>query len=153
MRLAAPGCHCSTPLGRTVHVPKADRVARWRAAGQDHRDLAEQIVERFPHLAFFHAQQAAEKALEGVITDLKGDAVPTHLGRVLLTTLDDLGEPPPAPVRESVLPLDAYYVATRYPDALDFADASKTFGREEASRAIALADTVLRWADSRAARE
>ncbi|MGH7728400.1 MAG: HEPN domain-containing protein [Vulcanimicrobiaceae bacterium] len=132
-----------------MHVPKDERVARWRAAAQQDRDLAQSIVKTFPHLACYHAQQAAEKALKAAITALQGDAVPTHLGRTLLAALSDLGALPPGEVRVAVLALDAYYIPTRYPDALDFADAAAMYGAEEARAAVAQADLVLRWVDER----
>ncbi len=130
-----------------MHVPKAERVARWRASAQQDRDLASEIVERYAHLACYHAQQAAEKALKAKITDLHGDAVPSHLGRMLLAALGELGAMPPDHIRAAVLALDAYYIPTRYPDALDFADASQTYGATEARAALERADSVLAWVD------
>ncbi len=111
-------------------------------------ELAGEIVERFSHLACYHAQQSAEKALKAAITALHGDAVPTHLGRILLAALAEFGVAVPATVRDAALALDAYYLPTRYPAALDFADPAATFGRDEALRALARADAVLAWVDA-----
>ena len=131
-----------------MHVPKPERVARWRASALADRDLAADIVERFPNLACYHAQQAIEKSLKAAITGLQGDTVATHLGRVLLRALGDLGVEIPETVRSAVLAADAYYLPTRHPDALDFADAAATFGPEEARAAVALADLVMAWSST-----
>ncbi len=128
-----------------MHVPKPERVARWRSAGRADRDLAAEIVDRYPHLACYHAQQAIEKSLKAAITDLQGDTVPTHLGRVLLGALADLHVEIPTEIRSAVLAADAYYLPTRYPDALDFADAAETFGASEARTEVAHTDDVIAW--------
>jgi HEPN domain-containing protein len=130
-----------------MHVPRAERVARWRGAAQADRDLALEIVERFSHLACYHAQQAADKALKAAITHLQGDTVPTHLGRILLAALAEFEVVPPEDVRNAVFSLDAYYIPTRYPDALDFADAAETYNRAEAQFALKKTDLVIRWVD------
>lgn len=129
-----------------MHVPKSERAQRWLAAARDDRALSGDIADRFPHLSCYHAQQASDKALKAAITSLHGDAVPTHLGRVLLQALADLDNRAPEEVADAALALDAYYLSTRYPDALNFADAARTFGAAEAGRAIGLADRVLDWA-------
>jgi HEPN domain-containing protein len=131
-----------------MHVPKSERVARWRAAAQQDHDLAAEIVERYPHLACYHAQQAIEKALKARITSLQGDTVPTHLGRILLSALAALGAHPPSDVRDAILAADAHYIPTRYPDALDFADAAMTFNASEARQAVERATRVLMWVDA-----
>ncbi len=60
---------------------------------------------------------------------------------MLLAALAELGVVPPEDVRAAVLALDAYYIPTRYPDALDFADAAQTYGGAEARAAVQRADT------------
>lgn len=100
-------------------------------------------------IACFHAQQASEKALKALITFVAGDAPTTHAAQMLLTALADLGEPAPDDVIKAANALDRFYIPTRYPDALDFADASLVFTTDDAHRAIAWADGVMNWVDRR----
>lgn len=135
-----------------MHVPHSERIEQWRASARADREAADALYERWPHLACYHAQQAGEKALKALITALQGDSVPTHLGRVLIRALSELGNSPPKPIAGAVLALDAYYIPTRYPDALDFADAALTYGLQEARHAIETADDVLAWIDAEIAK-
>jgi HEPN domain-containing protein len=116
-----------------MHVPQAERAARWRAYAQGDREAAERLAVDLWHVACFHAQQASEKALKALLTRIQGDAVPTHLAHVLLQALD------------------RYYIPTRYPDALNFADATLVYSTKDARQAIEWADTVLSWCDERIA--
>ena len=134
-----------------MHVPPAERAARWRTQAQADRDTAERLETATPHIACFLSQQASEKALKALLTRLQGDAVPTHHAYVLLHALTELGERPPDAVAHAANALDRFYLPTRYPDALDFADVSAVFRAEDACQAVAWADTVLRWCDERMA--
>ena len=58
------------------------------------------------------------------MTRLQGDAIPTHHAHVLLQALADLGESVPHDVTRAANALERHYLPTRYPDALDFADAT-----------------------------
>jgi len=44
-----------------------------------------------------------------------------------------------------VLAADAYDLPTKYPDALDFANAAETCGASEALTSVAHADDVIAW--------
>lgn len=132
-----------------MHVPKRERVTRWLDACAQDLDAATTLLDAHPNLACYHAQQASEKALKAVITEVHGDAFPTHLAYVLLRALRDLGVAPPHEVEDAAASLDAYYLPTRYPDALDFADAARTYRRDDGERAIARALRVAEWARSR----
>lgn len=134
-----------------MHVPPAERAARWRAYAQADRDAAERLAADLWHVACFHAQQASEKALKALLTRIQGDAVPTHVAHVLLQALADLGEPAPADVAGAANALDRYYIPTRYPDALNFADAALVYSTQDARQAIGWADMVLDWCDERLA--
>lgn len=134
-----------------MQIPVAERARRWRAYAAADRAAAERLAPDLWHVACFHAQQASENGLKAVLTLLHGDVVPTHLAQVLLRGIADLGEAIPDDVAAAANSLDRYYVPTRYPDALDFADAAVVYRVEDALQAIAWADTVLRWCDSRLA--
>lgn len=132
-----------------MHVPPSERAARWQAHARVDRVAAERLAEELWLVACFHAQQASEKSLKAVITFVSGDAMPTHAAQTLLRALADLGELVPGDVARAANALDRFYIPTRYPDALDFADASLVFTTDDARRAISWADTVIAWSDAR----
>ena len=134
-----------------MHVPPAERAARWLAYARADRAAAERLAVDLWHVACFHAQQASEKALKALLTRIQGDAVPTPLAHVLLRALSELGEAVPDDVASAANALDRYYIPTRYPDALDFADAALVYSTQDARQAIGWADTVLRWCEVRIA--
>ncbi len=101
-----------------------------------------------PHLACFHAQQAIEKALKALLTRVVGDVPLTHLSGVLLEALHACGVLIPETVRNEALESDKYYLPTRYPDALGFADAALAFGSRSAGAAIEGAASVAVWVNS-----
>ena len=131
-----------------MHVPKAERVARWIACSEQDLDVARRLRNVHPNLACYHAQQASEKALKAYLTELQGDSVATHLAHVLVRALEELSVKLPAVVEQSAVSLDAVYLPTRHPDALDFADAACTFGTEDADLALARAERVIGWVRS-----
>lgn len=132
-----------------MHVPPADRAARWQAHARLDRNAAERLAEELWLVACFHAQQASEKSLKALITYVAGDAVPAHAAQILLAALDDLSEPVPPSVAAAANALDRFYISTRYPDALDFADASLVFTTDDARRAMEWADVVMGWVEAR----
>jgi len=134
-----------------MHVPPAERAARWLAYARTDRMAAERLAHDLWHVACFHAQQASEKALKALLTRITGDAVPTHNAHLLLRALSDLGEAVPDSVVGAANALDRYYIPTRYPDALDFADAALVYNALDAAQAIAWADLVLAWCAERIA--
>lgn len=96
----------------------------------------------------FSCAAVAQKALKALITRLAGDATPTHEIDRLLTTATRLGVEIPTDVRGEARSLEKYYVATRYPDALGFADAALAYQLRDADTAIASATTVATWCDA-----
>ena len=126
-----------------MHVPPADRAARWQAHARHDRSAAERTANDLWLVACFHAQQASEKSLKALITFVTGDSVPTYAAATLLRALADLGEEVPRDIALAANALDRFYISTRYPDALDFADASLVFSTDDARRALAWADAVM----------
>ncbi len=108
--------------------------------------VAEELQEKFPAAACFHAQQAAEKAVKSICYagGIGGNATRAHYLNDLYRLLEGL-----APLRallpplEEVLALDAFYVPTRYPDAWDRATPAKMYTPKQAAQAIHLAGLVL----------
>ena len=132
-----------------MHVPRAERAARWLSYARADRLAADRLALELAYVACFHAQQASEKALEAVVTIVHGDTIPTHLAQQLLRALTELGEVIPNDVATAANALDRFYVPTRYPDALDFADASVVFSAGDARQAMAWADVVIEWCSAR----
>jgi HEPN domain-containing protein len=90
----------------------------------------------------FDAQQAAEKAVKGVMIARGIDFPYVHDLAELLTLLLEAGEEIPPSVRESAR-LTRYAIVTRYPGALE------SVTTEEYERAVAIAETVIAWAEER----
>lgn len=89
----------------------------------------------------FDAQQAAEKAMKAVLVHRKFPFPKTHRIAELLTFLHQAGATVPEEVRLAGI-LTGYAVETRYPGPIEDVTA------EEYAEAVALAEGVLRWAES-----
>lgn len=123
--------------------PIAGSAAHWllRAKG----DLALAHVP-LPEGAFyedlcFHCQQAAEKAIKAVYRALRVGFRYTHDLAQLLEGLEKEGLAIPATVREAA-ELSAYAWHSRYPGP------AEPVTEEEYHRAVALAESVVRWAEN-----
>ncbi len=108
--------------------------------------LATDISQRYPSRACFHAQQAAEMAMKGVLIALADDHPRTHVAEGLLRELEELGEKVPDDVVRSANRLDLFYTGSRYPDALGGADPRKVLQVVDADGAVAHAQTVYDFA-------
>jgi len=128
-----------------MHVPLDDRVKRWLDQATADLEIAVQLRDRYAHQACFHAQQSAEKALKAYLTRLTGDVIPTHELDRLVSACDRVGAIVPDDVRSDARSLDKFYISTRYPDALGFADAALTYQLRDAETAIASATRVREW--------
>ncbi len=101
-----------------------------------------------PNQACFHAHQAVEKILKGFLL-LRGRRVPrTHSLLELGRLAQALGFP--AELVQQIRVLDAYYLPTRYPDALP--RLSDLPQRQEAEEALELATRVWQWVRSLSSR-
>jgi HEPN domain-containing protein len=117
----------------------------WLEAASGDLIVAEDYLKRLPHVACFHAQQAAEKALKAVVTDIIGDAPRTHVAHQLLIELNEAGVCVPEEIAEAARGLDKFYAPTRYPDALGGASPSHAFATTDASSAHNAAQKVVSW--------
>lgn len=85
--------------------------------------------------AFFHAQQAGEKALKALIAGATESEIPrTHRLRLLAVILHDHGVATPPP--ETLGSLDAYGVGVRYPD-------TPPPSSDEAAKAVGYATDIV----------
>lgn len=87
----------------------------------------------------FHAQQAAEKAMKGVLVWRAVPFPKTHAIADLITIIESHGVGMPDPIREAAI-LTRHAVANRYPGLADSAT------EDDHRRATELADRVVRWA-------
>ncbi|MGH8908279.1 MAG: HEPN domain-containing protein [Egibacteraceae bacterium] len=120
-----------------------DEGRRW--LDQASRDLDD---ARYLHeggrwsLTCFHAQQAAEKALKGLLI-LRGVEDPWGHS---VADLDQLAASLDEEWKSSqvdVAGLDLYYIPTRYPDSLPGGLPADAFGEDDADRALRKAQGVL----------
>lgn len=95
-----------------------------------------------PEDACFHAQQCAEKALKGLLTNQGVDFPRTHVIEVLLDLLKVTGFEIPHAVDEA-FQLSQYSVQTRYPGEWE------PVSRKEAQEAIERAAIVLAWVEGK----
>ncbi|MCD6361770.1 MAG: HEPN domain-containing protein [Armatimonadetes bacterium] len=91
-------------------------------------------------LACYLSQQAAEKALKGLL--LAHGAEPWgHSVKMLLEEAASLEEVPAEVERAAIL--DAYYIPTRYPNGLPGGVADDVYGAQDSAETIALAEAVV----------
>ena len=88
----------------------------------------------------FHAQQASEKALKGVLIDRGVTPPKTHRLALLIRLLQEQGVHVPSGV-EGCIELSGYAVLTRYPSDLAHIE------EEEYTWAVQLAEAVVAWAE------
>jgi len=114
---------------------------RWLSFAREDLAAARAVRrEGLSNQACFHAQQCVEKCLKAMLA--QSDLLPpkTHSILELVNRLASESLPaPPAALTE----LDDYYIPTRYPDALPGALPDGLPSREDAERAVMLADQVL----------
>ena len=94
-----------------MHDPLRE-ASRWLAQAEVDLEAARHLSPRFPALACFHAQQAAEKALKAVLIKRGISIRKTHD----LEELHRLVGGDFEPSAEELAPLTPYAVQSRYPD-------------------------------------
>ena len=119
---------------------------RWIETAEGDLDTARILREnsRFHH-ACFHAQQAGEKALKALWYRLDADP----WGHSIIKLIEDLEELLPAAhsrmstALAQARQLDRFYIPTRYPNGLPDITPDRAFSEDDATSAIAAADTIL----------
>ena len=121
---------------------------RWLAQAEVDLEAARHLSVRFPALACFHAQQAAEKALKAILYAAGERPVLGHSVGELGAAVERRS-PDYEPLRHEVAKLDRYYIPTRYPNGLpEGGDPSLAFDEEDARGAIAAAARAIAHARS-----
>lgn len=100
------------------------------------------------HLACFVAQQIAEKALKAFIYKQGEEFVIGHSVEALCRWAGQF-DGDFERLRETVAPLDGYYIPTRYPNGLPDSIPARVYTRKVAEEVLQLADHVLRLVRSK----
>lgn len=132
-------------------MSEMDREAdRWmRSAASDLKIARFLLQEHYYHACAFHAQQAAEKALKGVLR--KFDRVSWgHSCRTLLTQLNNLLTDRQVPERlfDAARHLDRHYIPSRYPDAYSTGTPADHYGESVAKKALDDATAIMQFVQS-----
>ncbi len=115
---------------------------RWLSQAGTDLDAARTLRDRFPALACFHAQQAAEKALKAVLYGSGQRQVLGHSVASLAEAVERL-DPSFALLRVEAGKLDRFYIPTRYPNGLPAGtEPGDAFDHADADAAITTAATV-----------
>jgi len=130
----------SVTVGRARAV--ARRAADWFTQAEHDLELAEIAAAAGRHeWACFAAQQAAEKAVK---------ALHLHLGQVVwghavTRLLEELPLVVPEALRDAARRVDAYYIASRHPDAFVEGPPARYFGPRQSEEAIGYARAILEF--------
>lgn len=120
---------------------------RWIQAGQIDLSAARTLMESgYYHLCAFHAQQAAEKSLKGLLR-LLGRVPWGHRCFDLLTEADECLEEVETPEElfSAAQRLDGHYVPSRYPDAFPLGIPADYYDASNAEQALEDAEDVLEY--------
>jgi HEPN domain-containing protein len=129
-----------------MNVDNPTRARAWLTNAQSDMLAAVRLKDDVAHLACFHSQQAAEKALKAVLTLHEGDVPLTHVLRELIAACREAEVELEPTISARALSLEKYYIPTRYPDALGWADAASAYNTRDAEQAIGEAQAVVDWA-------
>lgn len=137
--------------GKAFPMHPATDSARWLAFANDDVRMA-RLAEREEiwSQVCFHAQQAVEKSLKGLLA-WAGDLLPrTQVIADLWAAQSVETRQGWSDLQSRLVALDRFYIPTRYPDALPGSLAEGTPGREDAAEALAVAEDCLRRAQAAA---
>jgi HEPN domain-containing protein len=120
---------------------------RWVEQAKEDLKWAKELVRLGGyHLACFLAQQVAEKALKGY---LYGQGEEIVLGHSVerLCELASSYDPRFSEKRKTWATLDAYYVPTRYPNAVPDSIPARIYTESVAKEAVSLAEEVVHFVE------
>jgi len=118
---------------------------RWLAFAHEDLRVAEiALPEGLFNQVCFHSQQCVEKALKALLAQSAVSLPRTHAVSELINLLPSGWL---SGLREKLAHLDAYYIPTRYPDALPGDLPEGLPGKGEAEEALGLAREVMRRVD------
>jgi HEPN domain-containing protein len=120
----------------------------WSETAKRDLAMAEVLLQKgFFEGVAFHAQQAAEKSLEGLLLE-RGEAARTHSCIEFLERLQKRGERPPEDVLHDARSLDKEYVPSRYPNGVG-GEPEKFYDRRMADESLRRAREIGTWVESR----
>lgn len=116
---------------------------RWlRQAEEDLNDARFVLGGQRYNLACFLAQQAAEKAMKGTLYALGAEDVWGHSVAELCRDAAGFSQDLQPLISQGAV-LDKYYIPTRYPDSLPGGIPSEAFEKQDADRALELAEHII----------
>lgn len=119
-----------------------NRARDWLAQGRRDLELARHAAAGgFHEWACFAAQQAAEKAVKGLIAALNGEAR-GHAIVTMATALPARAALPPE-LLDAARRLDRHYIPTRYPNGFDRGAPRDYFTAQDSIQAITDADGLI----------
>jgi HEPN domain-containing protein len=127
----------------------SDEARRWLEQASADLAVAEHLAGHTGfHVACFLAQQVAEKALKAYLYARGEEAVFGHSVEGLAAQCERY-DPAFAEPRSEWAILDAYYISTRYPNALPGSIPARIFNKREAQQAVALARDAVSFVAAR----
>jgi HEPN domain-containing protein len=116
---------------------------RWLEQAEDELDAADKLRQHGKHyLVCYLCQQVAEKALKAILYAAGAASVRGHsvgqLCREAARLLPEL-----ITVEEKAVPLDAYYIPTRYPNSLPDSVPARVYRDDQSADALARAQAVV----------
>ncbi|MGH9062994.1 MAG: HEPN domain-containing protein [Acidimicrobiales bacterium] len=118
--------------------------SRWRSASAQAVATAQLLASAGRHSdACFHAEQAAQLALKGLLHGLGLDAWGHDLVTLGGRCAAELGGSWPAGLDRALMELSRHYIPTRYPDAHPGGTPAEHYGTEDSEAATHQAGTVL----------
>ncbi|HHW15152.1 MAG TPA: HEPN domain-containing protein [Firmicutes bacterium] len=116
---------------------------RWLRQAEEDLDAARFLLsgQRY-NLACFLAQQAAEKAMKGLLHALGAEDVWGHSVAELCRDAAGFSKDFETLISQGTV-LDKYYIPTRYPDSLPGGIPAEAFEKEDAERAIGVAEHII----------
>lgn len=130
-----------------MKLPPEVEARRWLDQASADLEWAGRLAEQGGfHLACFLAQQVAEKALKAYLY-AKGEEIVLGHSVERLAAQCEAYNPDFSRRRPDWAILDAYYVATRYPNALPDSIPARIFGRAVAEQAVALAREIVAFVE------
>jgi HEPN domain-containing protein len=130
-------------------MKKKSESERWiNQALKDLDDAKFNLSGKRYNVACFLAQQSAEKSLKAYLFYAGADEVWGHSVGELCSDASNFDKDFEKIKRECSL-LDKYYITTRYPNALPGGIPSEVFDREDAEKAISIAEKVINFVKSK----
>ncbi len=122
---------------------------RWLKQAEKDLDDAKFALsgDRF-NLVCFLAQQSAEKALKGFLYFKGAEEVWGHSAAELCEDASSFDKEFET-IKRKAASLDKYYIPTRYPNGLPGGIPSEAFDKDDAQKAISLAESVLSFLKER----